>query len=343
MDRGRAWVLACIVVLSALRAAAAADHAFARSRTISPPDCASVDRLVVEFDSAPTDVTYMRVQHIGDPGSAELAGEVAHPVTWDASAFTGFGAPPAAQRGFADAYAHSVFQVACGDAGFFMNSATFSHVQPLVGEGPNVSIARDFGVPQRVFANGQSTLLEADVKLPWAQAMGDSVVEGTAQVGFFVYLRDTTTNRVITQVVGLFDNRPAGVGGSGTEFLGHDGVNAFVSSPLATVDGSGQPVRFVASLASSAQMQYVSGWSAPRHFAALVSPAHFAAALAALRAQGLAISGRPADYVVQSFGINGEIIPGVTREHEVALGASVSGLALRVVPLAPSRSTFGAL
>ena len=70
----------------------------ARYRVVSAPDCVDAANVIAEFATAPTNATYMRVQHIGDPGSAELAGEIAGVVTWNVGALSGFGVPAAFLR-----------------------------------------------------------------------------------------------------------------------------------------------------------------------------------------------------------------------------------------------------
>jgi hypothetical protein len=313
--------------------AGAQGNPLARHRSVSPPDCVDVSSMTVQYEPAPLDRTYMRVQHMGDPGTAELESQVANVITWDAGTFTGMSVPPESQRGYIDAAPHNVFQLRCGEAGFFIDTVTFRHTVALVGNGPNVSIARDFAQPVAAFARGDALVIAADVRVPWARTRVPPVGEGTAQVGFFVYLRDRTTGRVVAQLVGVFDLRPAGTNGSGVEGLGDDGFNAFVSSPLAAIDGLGRPVRFATASPSSAQMRFVDGWTQELHFEAMVTTANFAAAMAQLRGNGLAVSPDPADYDVLSFGIGGEVVPGTGTDHEVALGASVRNLSLGILPL----------
>src|SRR4051812_44785660 len=100
---------------------AAADNPAARSTTLSSPDCASPSDFVVQYDPAPKNRTYMRVQHMGDVGTLEQAQQVAHAVTWDVGQVSGLHAPSAAQRGYRDEglpVGASAFQLACGSAGF---------------------------------------------------------------------------------------------------------------------------------------------------------------------------------------------------------------------------------
>ncbi|HUR88742.1 MAG TPA: hypothetical protein VMZ74_06625, partial [Ramlibacter sp.] len=251
------------------------------------------------------------------------------PISWDVGRYTGLPFAADSQRGFRDADGNSAFQLRCTEAGFFINSATFTHAAPLVGEGPNVSIARDLFPPIAAFAGGASVVIDADVRIPWVHSVAPPLIEGTAQVSLGMYLRDRTTGTVLGWIVNLFDNRPAGVNGSGIESLGHDGVNAFVSTPLARTDALGRAVRFVTAPQWSCSMQHVTGWSENRHCTAIVTHANMAAALAALRETGLRISAEPADIDLSSFGFGGEVIVGTARVNDVSLGASVANLTLR--------------
>jgi hypothetical protein len=326
------------VLLAALLAfalAARADNPLARFPTLSAPDCTGVENLVDEAATAPTNATYIRVQHIGDPGSAELAGETANPVTWDVGEITGLhvAATALAQRGYQDLglpAGSSAFQLDCGAAGFLINSWQFAHAAALFGEGPSVSVARDLSPNPVAFpAPGWTLVIEADVSVPWAHTEAPVTDAGTAQVSFFYYVRDVTSGATFAQLVGLFDNRAPGVGGAGIETIGSDGVTAFVASPLAATDATGAAVRFAQPGAGSGTMQLGTLWSDRRRFRAEIPYERFRALLATLRAGALPqISDRPEDYRVRLFGVLGEIFPGTGNDHNVALGASVTGLAL---------------
>lgn len=84
----------------------------------------------------------MRVQqHIDDVGTAEVAGEVPSPVTWDLGQFTGLSPSPGpfaqTQRGYRDVgppAPASALQLVCNGAGFYIDPRTFSHQLPLVLE-----------------------------------------------------------------------------------------------------------------------------------------------------------------------------------------------------------------
>lgn len=317
----------------------AADNPLARFATLSPPDCAGASNIIAEDAAAPTNVTYVRVQHIGDPGTAELAGEVANPVAWDVGQVSGLhpANPALSQRGYRDVglpEGASAFQLECGAAGFLINSWQFSHASPLSGEGPSASVARDLSPAPRAYPGPGWTLrIGGDVSVPWALVQVPPVDAGTAQVSFFYYVQDLVSGVAFAHLVGLFDNRPAGVGGSGVESVGSDGVTAFVSSPLLATDGAGSAVRFVRAGAGSATMQMGATWPDRRAFRAEIPYASFRDLLQELKSGPLPqISDRPEDYRVLLFGLLGEIFPETGGAHNISLGASVTGLALTQEP-----------
>ena len=325
------WCVSSLLACGCAAGAFATDYSDARYRVVSVPDCVDAANVIAEFATAPTNATYMRVQHIGDPGSAELAGEIAGVVTWDVGTLSGFGVPvpsyASVQRGYRDVGPPdpgSAFQLGCDGAGFVMNSRRFSHTVPLTLEGPSVSVARDLDPPAAVFGNATSALtIEGRVSVPWVQFDSPPVTDGTAQVSFFYYARDATTGITFAHTIALFDNRPPGVNGAGAETVSADAYTAFVASPLSAA------ARFVTASPASAQAQFVTGWSDRRFFRAHVSYAQFEAMLARVRAErGLPLSPRPEDYRVTLFGFLGEIFPGTGTANEVGLGASVTDLTL---------------
>jgi hypothetical protein len=301
---------------------------------VSAPDCAGPSSIVAEDAAAPQDATFVRVQHIGDPGTAELAGEVAHEVTWAVGDYTGFyPADAGAQRGFRDAALPdpaSAFQLDCGSAGVFIDTWEFPHHAPLVGEGPSASVARDPSArPALLHAPGATFTIEADVDLHSVRYQQPHTGDGTAQLSFFYYAQDATTGTVIAHLIALFDSRAPGVNGSAMENVGSDGHVAFVSSPLAALQADGTAVRFASPGAGSATERNVDAWSAPVRFRAVVTYEEFAALLGELRAGPLpAISPRPEDWHLTEFGVLAEVFPGTGDQHNVALGASVLDLRL---------------
>jgi hypothetical protein len=320
-------------LLLAATLAQAQSNPAARHVELSPPDCAGAENIIAEAAGAPANLTFMRVQHIGDPDSEALRGEVSRRVTWNVANVTGLSVPADAQRGYRDESGASAFQLGCSDAGFFINSFTFSHDSPLSGEGPSATIGRDLDPPPAAFRDAQSTLiLEARVAVPYVYSPGLTPGLGVAQVSFLYYLRDVTSGTVFAHVIALFDNRPPGVGGAGVEFLGNDGVTAFASSPLLPVDASGARVQFVDVSPYSATMRFEQTWGEKLLFRAELPHAKFKAMLERIKREAIpAMSAEPKDYRVIFFGAGGEIMAGTGPDHNVMLGASVSGLALSMV------------
>ena len=327
---------AAFVALATALPALASDHPASRFRAMSEPDCPSPMAIIAEAATAPTNQTYLRVQHIGDPGTPEWSDEVATVVTWDVGARSGYTPPPIenAQRGYRDVTGDSAFQLGCRGAGFYIDTSRFSHAVALVGEGPSASVARDFAPPKYLYSDGASLMLEATVALPSAATQAPPVDAGTAQLSFFYYVRDEISGSVFVHLVSLFDNRPWGSGGSGYESVGSDGVTAFVSSPLALTTAAGNATQYASVGPGSATMRTASGWSAAVTFRAVVTQEQFEALLARLRAGPMPqLSPRPANYRVLSFGVLGEVFPYAGDANNVILGGSVVDMALREVPL----------
>jgi hypothetical protein len=319
-------------------AAAAAAQDYAQFRVISAPDCVDASHMIAELDPAPVNATYLRVQHIGDPGTPELAGEIANPVTWNVGQLTGFSPPPAnhaqAQRGFRDIGAPdpaSAFQLWCNGAGFLINTRQFRHAAPVTLAGPNVSVARDLSPAAEIFRNATSALtIDGYVRVPFVEYAAPPTTEGTAQVSFFYYAQDMTTGATFAHVIALFDNRLPGVNGAGSENVGADAYTAFVTSPLLpTTIVLGTPPRYASVSPLSDIMHFQSSWSGTSYFRVHVPYEKFRAMLATLKTISLpGISARPQDYRVTLFGLLGEVFPGTGTDHEVALGASVIDLRL---------------
>lgn len=327
------------VALAAFMLAAAQANPAARFTPLSPVDCVGPANFVSQSAPAPTGVTYMRVQHIGDAGTEEQAQQVANAVTWDVSQVTGLAAPPGMQRGYRDQgppHPASAFQLWCDRAGFYMDSWSFRHANPLTGEGPSISLARDYDPPLPLFDGAQAVVMEATVRVPHVRVQQAPVTSwGTAQVGFFQYVRDRVSGVYIAQLVQLFDNREPGTHGAATEYLGSDGVVAFISSPLLARDAaSGREVRFITP--AGTERMRSQPWTEARDFRVVITRENFAAAIAELRAGPLPqISPDIEDYGLTLFGILGEIFPGPGDGNNVALGASVERFQLSRIPRRP--------
>ena len=319
-------------------ASAAAAQDYTQFRVVSAPDCVEASHMIAELEPAPINSTYMRVQHIGDPGTMELAGEIANPVTWNVGQLTGFFPPSAnyaqAQRGFRDVGAPdpaSAFQLWCNGAGFLINTRQFRHAAPVTLAGPNVSVARDLSPPAEIFRNATSALtIDGYVRVPFVEYGTPPTIEGTAQVSFFYYAQDVTSGTTFAHVIALFDNRLPGVNGAGSENVGADAYTAFVTSPLRpTTAVAGTPTRYASVSPVSDTMHFQSSWSGTSYFRVHVPYEKFRAMLTTLKAIALPeISTRPQDYRVTLFGLLGEVFPGTGTDHEIALGASVVDLKL---------------
>jgi hypothetical protein len=76
-------------------------------------------------------------------------------------------------------------------------------------------------------------------------------------------------------------------------------------------------------------MRVVNPWARPDLFRAQVTYDMFGALLARLKAGPLpAISSRPEDYSVLSFGVLAEVFPGTGGDHNLSFGGSVRDLRL---------------
>jgi hypothetical protein len=328
--------LGAIAALFAAGLAAGADyHPATRYRLLAAPDCPGPANIIAEGATEPLNQTNIRVQHIGDLDTEELRNEVANEITWDVGDLTGLHVNSFYQRGYRDApppVAASAFQLNCERAGFLINSFQFEHSRPLFGEGPSASIGRTLEPPPVAFDDEKSTLaIQGWVTVPTSISPALTPELGVTAVSFFYYVRDTTTRTNIAHVVGLFDNRAAGSGGAGNEFLSNDGITAFAGSPLAAVDGTGHPVRFVEAAATSGTMRFANTWNEPAFFRAEIPFARFKAMLEALSASSLPgsrVSTDPRDYRVLFFGLLAEIFVGTTHEHDVMLGGNVRDLTL---------------
>ena len=196
--------------------------------------------------------------------------------------------------------------------------------------GPSVSVARELVPAADIFRNWTSALtIDAQVRVPYVWSATPPTADGTAQVSFFYYARDSTTGTVFAHVVALFDNRPPGVNGTGAEAISADAYTAFVGSPLAPNLADGTPTQYVTVSPVSDTMHFVDAWQGPRFFRMHVGYDQFAALLRRLQRGPLPlISTRPEDYRITLFGVLGEVFPGTGTTHEVALGAGVTDLRL---------------
>src|SRR5258708_10680390 len=162
---------AALAAASLCSAVHAQENPAARYLMLSAPDCSGPQNIIAEAAPAPANVTHMRVQYMGDPGTPEVAFEIANAVTWEAGMFTGLHAPATAQRGYRDEgppVAANAYQLSCASAGFLINTRTFPHRVAIFGAGPSVSVARALDPAPAPFREANATLLlEANVTVPW--------------------------------------------------------------------------------------------------------------------------------------------------------------------------------
>jgi hypothetical protein len=325
---GAALYVACILFVSV---AAAAGNPAARYETLSAPDCASPGNIIAEAAPAPPNATHMRVQYMGDPGTDELRNEVANIVSWDVGQYTGLHTDEWVQRGYRSQgppASANAFQLACDSAGFFINTATFSHTVPIFGAGPSASVARRLEPGLPAFTGPASTLmLEARIAMPWVYTPTPPTGEGTAQVSLAYYAQDETSGATFAHVIGVFDNRDVSLAGN-AEIVGHDGEVAFAGSPLLDAFPDGHAVEFVRVSPHSARMRFVNPWSEPAFFRAEIPYETFRRLLQRLKSSLPSMSTEPMDYRIILFGVLGEVVPGTGQDHNVSLGASVSQLQL---------------
>ena len=333
-------MVACV---ASLQAGAAAVNTLERGALLSSQaaQCLGPADFVTQYAPPAPGRMRMRVQNIGDPGTLELAQEVANPVSWDVGLVTGLRSAPASQRGYRDdgpPVGSSAFQLACDGAGFFINTFQFEHKVALPGDGPNAYLGQDFDPP---LPFGDGIVISLDAKVPWllSQSAPDGV--GVAQLNVLYYLRDAKSGSTVAHVIGLYDNRPFGQGGLGSEFTSSDGVTSFASSPLLPFDAAGTPIRFV-SPPTAGQSQFATTWAESRHFQAVVTIAELGRLIAALRVREPGLSTDPADYGVILYAAGVEVMPGTDDTHNVSFGASVTNLRLESFRFARLRGASGA-
>jgi hypothetical protein len=318
------WLLLTILAGSAW----AGEHA----EVLAAPECIlDMERVQPQFPPLTPGQTYLMVRHHGDPDTPEWLGQVANPVTWDVSFYSGFRpAAPLAnwQRGYYDAgppIGSSAVQLRCTQFGFMLNTYAFSHTQPITGGGPNIAYERRLDPTPPAWPNPDSRMrIEVDFRLPWLYDVDAdfALSRGVAQVSFFYYLQHLPTGRIVAHVIGLFENRPLGMG-NGIEFVGNDTFFDFVSSPLLPTQANGQPVRFVRPGANSALMQTEEPFSDLRRFAAEVDHDAMLAIIAALDLRGPnGQPARPEEFGLRNVGVLIEAFVGTNNDFNISYAGS---------------------
>ncbi len=233
----------------------------------------------------------------------------------------------------------SAFQLACRDAGSYLDTGTFPR-RDVVGGGPHAIYGFSFNdpPPQPVFDALPATefVLQASVEIPSFRTRIPSGATLTqppiGQAALFAYFKDRTTGKAIGLLAALFDNRYA-PGEAYVAYVGHDTQTPFVSSPL----GAGTYLTPAAdSLSFGGQP-----WAGLRPARMRLTQANFTRILAdvnafcrdrrALRgcdapsAGADAYSASPLDYDITDFGLLHEVFPGIPS-GDLAMGLHASSL-----------------
>ncbi|MEM9596637.1 MAG: hypothetical protein AAGD06_20380 [Acidobacteriota bacterium] len=345
--RRPAGVLLAAVLLSfAVPAGAVDNYANAQFRPLHSAECIYPwqGRLIKQFDlfdgqNYPPDQTFYVVRHMGEPGSAELLGEIANPVTWDVGIYSGLSFPAHLRRYYQRGYRNdpvngaSAFQLACRSAGFLINTFQFNHSSGRVEcpgfpdclGGPQSTVFRAFGTPQPVFRTPSSELtLQVYAKLPWAHWNSNPAV---GQMYLYAYLQDRTTGSLLAWLVGIYDSRPWGVG-NGTAFVAHDNITSFVSSPLSNTLSNGSPNPYATKSPYSAQAHNLYQYSGEKFFRAHLKQSQLLTILAdvnvnrANRGDPL-VSENPLDWELHTVGVAAEVgWPNGDASTEISMGGS---------------------
>lgn len=315
-----------LCLLACAPAAAISDYAQAQYRLLSGPECVlDPTRIVAQDTPVPANLTFLRVRHMGDPGTLARLWQVSWPVTWDVGTVTGLRPPAPAsawQRGFLDLglpAGTNAFQLHCTTAGFMVNTWSFPHEQPVVGGGPHAILERNFDPPLPLWTRpGAELTLQAEAQVPWTYVPGD----GVAQLTFVYYLRHTTRGTFHAHVVGLWDSR-ADFGPRLSEFVANDTFTSFASTPLVDRLPGGAAPRYATRSPYSRALALGAGWSGWRFLRAHVSRGQAAAMLVDAARQDPSIDPDPAQWQLASALVFLEVVTGAGSAGNLSVGASV--------------------
>ena len=367
-----AWVLAIVVAASA--AGCSGGGSTSGSVTTPPPapvltaikapECVAdparafvtqnVEPVSQVYPTMPNEGYYLVVRYLGgDSIAAAPAFDYGrYPADWPVAALrgqpiTGLTVPEpraAGQRArTADATpdTSSAFQLACADAGSYLDTATFPR-RDVIGGGPHAVYGFAFNnpSPQPVFETSLpgDFILQASLEIPRLRV---TVPAGTAltfepvgQVSLFAYFRERTTRKVFALLVAIFDNR-FGTADPYAPFVAHDTQTPFASQPL----GSSAAPYFLRE--GDSQSFTGTPWAGLRPFRARLTQQHFARIVAdvnawcrdhrsqrfcdAPSADAPAFSASPFDYEITDFGMLHEVFPG-RPAGDLAMGVHVSSL-----------------
>lgn len=220
------------------------------------------------------------IRHMGDVGTEDLIQEIANPVTWDPSIYTGLyineNDRPLKQRGHKNdpILGTNVFQLDCTRAGFLINTYQFDHSLgtiecppslPNCLGGSGIDLSREFGAyGPRPFRSVSSELtLQVNAKLPHVHYGPNDAAAG--QIYMYAYLRDLTTDTQFAWLVQIFDSRAFG-DQNGNSFIGNDGVVTFTSTPLRDTLANGSPNNFATRSPYSADYSNQYNWGPGERF-----------------------------------------------------------------------------
>lgn len=368
-----AWALAVIVAASAAGCSGGGGSTSGSVTTPPPapvltaikaPECVAdparafvtqnVEPVAQVYPTMPNEGYYLVVRYLGsDSIAASPAFDYGrYPADWPVAALrgqpiTGLTVPEprtAGQRArTADATpdTSSAFQLACADAGSYLDTATFPR-RDVIGGGPHAVYGFAFNnpTPQPVFETSLpgDFILQAGLEIPRLRV---TVPAGTAlafepvgQVSLFAYFRDRTTRKVFALLVAIFDNR-FGAADPYVPFVAHDTQTPFASQPL----GSSAAPYFQRE--GDSQAFTGTPWAGLRPFRARLTQSQFARIVAdvnawcrdhrsqrfcdAPSADAPAFSASPFDYEITDFGMLHEVFPG-RPAGDLAMGVHVSSL-----------------
>lgn len=263
------------------------------------------------------------------------------PVTWMMGRMTGVFPPPpysATQTGVANRVGATGAQIVGATIGAYLNSLDFSPtgtVQNLVSVIPTYTFA---GAPVLPFAGGKTLIYAMQAQVPTVVVTPPATnpaYKGSGYIGMDITFKDSThpATPPITQTIQAFAYpHPAA-----PEKVGFEPATGRVLVQTAL-----DPASTYVTLPATSMPFQPEPWSGFRSLQAAITPANFAAVLAAIQASGTFLatlglkpsdfSTRPADYSLFQFHINAEInYAGDTNPGTYAGGSVQMGYALRNV------------
>jgi hypothetical protein len=348
IDRFRIFAAGMAVIAASTIHAHAADLANGTPTPIKAPEC--IDDPAAYFFSEtvpppgpvhPTNpighyyevVRYIRTSAVSTPTSYDY-GHFPQAYPWPplrGQPLTGFTVPEPkyryqrTSRTDADADNASGFQLHCTEAGSFINTFTFPHVEG-VGGGPHSIYGYSFDADKlpSIFDSNPATdfVMQVFMEIPWFYSVADPAapagVVPVGQASMFAYLRDRHSGKAFGIVLGIFDNRATATVATYTPVVAHDTQTPFVSTPV----GAGSKY---ATLSPYSSTFTGTTWSGLRFFRMHITQDNFRSMLAdvnAFCAANTALNycagtapGAPAfsnsisDYQLTDFGVLHEVFP----------------------------------